>query len=251
MQRAVLPNVVGDYVMSDQINTRREMQERVIKKGGGLSRHSSSLSYLGNILKHQEVGIYCYSSITCCSDLLSQVFLFFTPPDENQKAWADYIVNRSIFADAFLTKDLKEGFELGFEVDTFAEYGLMKAGMIALRHAFEFDDWDFKEVVDMGFSETEAYALVSKYVNDEGELENRHSSTNHMIFEYDSPYEAYEGKYYTPEFGGGTSLGKGNHTPFKKKFSETFNLYKTVGRNSSGMWNSKNLMKKLNLMKGV
>lgn len=234
--------------MPEHKDLRTEIQAAVNKKGSWGEYHSSYLTFCGEELVHRVVNTYCYSDITYCPKPLSEVFIFFPTPNENQVAWADYIINRSIFAPAFLTTDVKDGFELGFEVNPLADYGLMKAGMIALRHPFEFEGWDFKSVVDMGFSETEAYALVSKYVDEGGELEQRCGNSNHMVFSYESPYGAYEGKFYQPE---GTSIGEGNHTPFKRTFLQTFNDCGLLPRQDSGMWDKENLIEKLNLMKGV
>ena len=82
------------------------------------------------------------------------------------KEWVDYIINRSPWANCFLTKDVEEGLKTGFYGDVEQPHSRLSCAVIALRQGSEFksklDTW--KVVKDKGCSENIA-CFVSAAVN--------------------------------------------------------------------------------------
>lgn len=126
-----------------------------------------------------------------------QVFILQTEHRTNPEniAYADYIVNRSQFKDAFLTKDIDLAFESGFEVDTNAHIVFVKGAIAALRAAFEYHTiWPWKRIVDLGYTEDEAYALsVNCSLTDYGScrVSPPRYYRDHQVHLPMYPYESY------------------------------------------------------------
>ena len=143
---------------------QRERNKSVLAEMTSLSHIGwTAFDSEGVILDSRSYGL-CYLTLY---DLIMeggvhQVLILQTEHRTNPEniAYTDYIVNRSQFKDAFLTKDIDLAFESGFEVNTDAHIVLVKGAIAALRVAFETPTiWPWKRIVDLGYTEDEAYAL--------------------------------------------------------------------------------------------
>ena len=144
---------------------------------------------------------YCYADMFCSYDgvSLKAIVLFFgsTTIDNAYKPemWCDWVINRSQYKDAFITKDAAKGLKSGFEVDTKCTVETMKAGMMCLRHAFEFTNWSWSKLVELGFDEWESYALATHFSYNEGEgfTEYYGLPDNHLVIPQFYRYGAFLG----------------------------------------------------------
>lgn len=179
------------------------------------SAHSAYISSKTNgKVGPKSVKDYCYYDINTSAHTLSKIVLFFGQ-DTIESAykpelWCDWVINRSQYKDAFLTKDAKKGLESGFEVDTTEPFGLMRAGMMVLRHQFEFPGWSWGELLDMGFDEWESYALATHftYSKEVGFYGPAKYPENHLLILPVQSYESYLGhnsSTYCPECASDTA----------------------------------------------
>ena len=142
---------------------------------------------------------YCYSDIFCVGCKLSRITLFFGK-DKIKEAydpelWCDWVINKSQYKDAFLTKDAGVGLDEGFEVNTKAPIDVMKAGMMCLRHFAEFNDWSWIKLLGLGFDEWESYALATHFnYNEEGGFYQTCQQSNHTVVEAKSQYRGFLGE---------------------------------------------------------
>lgn len=161
------------------------------------------------LLGYNEVGVcvvnetktWCYSYVFRGVDLqISRLFIYFGADlikNSNHGAkWADWIINRSMFATAFITKDVAEGFEIGFEVDTSVDRYMMQSGMLALRHAFEFPGWSWWDFIELGFSPEHSYALAANVTLDGGLMWKAAYGSPHLVIPSEQNLDVYLGKRF-------------------------------------------------------
>lgn len=141
----------------------------------------------------------CMSMITYGEKQITECFQFCRKSSQDvSKSWHDYLINRSCFSSAYITKDVKEGYKTGFELDCTVDRAMFQGAIIAFRHPVEFEYWDFDRFVDEGFSEDEAFALATNFVVEGGEIRPAGENSNHVVVNRYSPFEAYLGKHYSP-----------------------------------------------------
>lgn len=190
--------------------------------------HSSYLYVDSDGGVSSKLSAVCLADITYSSKPISLLVIAFGSwfnKDKDKLLWVDYIINRSNYRDAFLTKDVEEGMEHGFFVDVTKPKYIVNAGLLAIRHQFEFEDWIFNEVLSMGFSEEESYMLSSLYVVYEGVVQDSFENSNHLVVRRDCGFGDYK--------------IKGGIIPGLDKLQHK-NLLKGYGDSSplSGVWSS-------------
>lgn len=132
-----------------------------------------------------------------------QMFVFFADErwNDDTRMWTDWVLNRSPFADAFITKDVKEAETLGVEIDVDVNLFMSKAGISTLRHPFEWGyTYCWADMRRLGFSEVESYALAQcVMINmDKTKLNRPTGYQDHRVITTDRPFSHYEGKAYKP-----------------------------------------------------
>lgn len=164
------------------------------------SAHSAYISSkTSGKLGPNSVKDYCYFDINNSEHPLSKIVLFFGQYTiENAykpELWCDWVINRSQYKVTFLTKDAKKGLESGFEVDPTVPFELMRAGMMVLRHQFEFTSWSWGKLLDMGFDEWESYALAThfSYSSEGGFYGPANYPENHLLIPPEYCYASYLG----------------------------------------------------------
>lgn len=169
--------------------------------GSNLRGHSNYLAYGpdGEVVNEYYEGA-CYADLFYGDEEIYKLFIGFGKelvhlPRDLQ--WANWVINESMFANAFITKDAQEGYELGFEIDTSVDYTLTNGGMTVLRTMHEWDDGFWCKYVEMGFSGVEALALYHTVYPQELWLDLRNHTDNHMAFPNNCPFSCYEGKDMT------------------------------------------------------
>lgn len=161
--------------------------------------HSSWAAFRdGKLVSHSPQSV-CYSMLW---ELKQADKLFVRFGVETQKNnptnWANWIINESFYAPAFITKDAEEGMNGWFEVDTNCELFLMQGGMIALRHPFEFQQWSWNAFRERGFDEYDSYTLASHFIVYGKKLFDSTFNTNHLVIQKNENRGLYRGDGYTP-----------------------------------------------------
>lgn len=182
----------------------------------------STVGYISCLLYSEEIGDLveenneydiCYVNLY---DLLipeylpSRLFVFFEDLlwTESNKAWADWVLNRSPVATVFKTKTVEESIEFGIEVDCYCNYFMSKGALGVLRHGFEFGGWPWYRLVnEFGFTEDEAFALSCNVRLGRKTLGFTPYATEHKVFLGGQPYDTYLGKRFDPYEGGSFSEG--------------------------------------------
>ena len=135
----------------------------------------------------------CYSQITYSEGMFSDIILFF---QEDCEDWYDWVINKSAWAGAFITKNVKEGFSQGFVLDVTKPRYLVQAAMIIIRYHQELSagnrGWCWPELVGMGYSETEAFALASSIKLD-GDVFTIRCWSNHLVIQSMRHWKYYKG----------------------------------------------------------
>lgn len=162
--------------------------------------HSSwlGLDAKGNVITSSE-GTICYAELTYhFTKPIDRLFLYFGADKQNAETyrWCDWVINKSQYKDAFITKSVGEGFCQGFEVDTSKPRSLVQGAMFVLRHPFEFNGWAWTYLVDMGYTELEAYALSSYITWAGGGFKTFTGNSNHLLILKGSLYKAFSGDLY-------------------------------------------------------
>jgi hypothetical protein len=161
----------------------------------------------------RTIDYQCYSEVSYSqNEPFKNLFILFPKNVANRaykpEMWCDWVINRSFVADAFITKGVSEGMELGFQVDTKQLCCMSVSGMVMLRCAFEQSAWAFSYIKELGFSDTEAYALsVNLHVQDMGGkliVSNNWFNTNHILHPKSENLSLYSGKFYNPHTEDGT-----------------------------------------------
>lgn len=139
----------------------------------------------------------CLSYITYSRKLPEYAFIFFGNDVIHNSyrgdKWCDWVINRSQYSDAFITKDVNNGFKNGFEINTKSNRMILNAGLIAIRHAFEFSNWSWGHFIELGFSEHESYCLSSNCKVVGKHLEAFIGNTNHLVIPPVEKFNLYEG----------------------------------------------------------
>ncbi len=199
----------------------------------------------GHLLKSKSWGV-CYYSLYEYIEMgnVSRLFILQTPhrTTSDGVAYADYIINRSQFKDAFLTKSVGEALEYGFEVDCDKGIILVKGAIAALRATFEmYTLWPWKKIVDLGFSEDEAYALsVNCSLSGGNDTMCTHPRyyMDHQVHLPMYPYNTYVDGVYAPSVNtvksgglhGNIQLSWGMPVGYKYNFSQEANVQYPLSR---------------------
>ena len=141
----------------------------------------SHWSYDGeNIDEYNRV---CYSAIDKNEPYLK---VYHPHKEKHSDKLLDYVVNRSVFADWFITKDVEQGKEYGWEINTQigidGGYHDLVVGLCALRMQYEFGNSNvFDAALNEGFTEDEAFFLFHQLMMDkDGKLYPWTGNTNHL-----------------------------------------------------------------------
>lgn len=195
--------------------------------------HSNTLAFdkdRHQIYKFTATEQACYAHITYSPNISCEYLFIFFGKDtyfnlDRIKSWSDWVINKSFYRDAFITKDVKEGLKYGFQIDTHIDRATMQGGMFALRHIFEFKKrWCWQDFIDLGYDEYESYALASNVIVHYKKLINNHSNTNHYVIQKDEPFSRYLGKH------------KSNNKVLNKPLCEGFNPLEGF---STSLWGCK------------
>lgn len=161
--------------------------------------HSSWLiiSEDGRILWEEERYI-CYAPLRY-NEIEGRLFVFFGKNKigtaYRSEDWANWIINHEVFGIPFITKDAKEGFEYGFEVDINLNRDLVAGCITILRWLFERPRNQFGVFLDMGFKPHEAYALSSNFRIDEDYIKyNSELNSHHVTITQGQNLGYYNGK---------------------------------------------------------
>lgn len=166
--------------------------------------HSNLLAFAqdGTVV-HNKTKQGCYDFLKSAgTPVVWLAIAFENSKTPNELVWTDWFINRSFYKDVFITKDVKEGLENFFLIDTHQPYYKMFGGMCGLRNAFEYNvlyQWDFKYFLERGYSEEVAYVLSLNTVLEDGEIEPRYTGSNHFPVYYGQDYGIYHGKNYNAE----------------------------------------------------
>lgn len=161
--------------------------------------HSALMSFDVNGKIILKVDMYqCYSQVTYTNTPMEYLWVFFGEQRIKEaykpEEWCDFVINRSMFKDAFITKCALTGLKEGFEINTHAHRGVMQAGMMMLRHVFERGTYSWVRFKEMGFTDVESYALSSNYMIKENNIVRTTYPANHSVHSIGQRYEVYEGK---------------------------------------------------------
>lgn len=180
---------------------RAYLEERKDFAKQGVSGHSSLLAfYPSGERAFRQTDAPCYSAVNYCAKPLSNVFLFFPSASKGQRQWLDWVINRSPFSKAFLTKDVEEGLALGFELNPNCEHNLMRAGGMSLRTTHEFSEFAFSKVLELGFSEEESFAFCCNFsISKNSVVSIRRGNNNHWAMGRKLPWSTYLGKNIQPQ----------------------------------------------------
>lgn len=118
----------------------------------------------------------CYARIVKTPQLAIKKLVLFVPHcvrrdtrTINTREYLDWIINSQMFGRAFITKDVDEGLEKGFRVDTTQNRALVFGALQAFRYGFETSRFGWSAYRKMGFSVAESLALSSCFnVVDDG-----------------------------------------------------------------------------------
>lgn len=202
-----------------------DVNEKVQKARGNLhtspQAHSSWLVCNGDgVVLDQAISSICYLNLKEFmkneEDDSTRTFIFFgnrlweTIPHIGD--WVHWVVNHPIFGQAFITKDVQEGKELGFEIDVTQDYVDVMAGISLLRWHFERPKKSFGHFLGMGYEPYKAYALSANFnvvKNGEDFLLEKANEENpwHVTIQMGMPLRFYDGGAYNKD----ESL----HTPFR------------------------------------
>lgn len=173
---------------------------------------------------------YCYAHITYVSDVPCEYLFTFFGKDtyfdpDRICSWANWVINKSFYKDAFITKDVEEGLKYGFQINTHVDRATMQGGMFALRHIFEFRKfWSWSDFINRGYDEYQSYALATHIYISGSNIYNNPSNFNHFVMQKWSAFDTYLGKY------------KSNNEKYNKPLCEGFN---GIPNFSPTMWGCK------------
>lgn len=194
----------------------KEYRERVQKKYVGLEAHSSwAVEYTNGESKFNAEAPCYYSLFSGIHGSKLSILVVFFGKDKFKKRpwlkdWCDFIINRSFFSKAFITKDVKEGLKYGFEVNLEEDAMFVRGAMMTLRWAFEHTGFSWGQIRDMGFSEVESFGLAMNYVVQEkgydffteetlpDRLELNGFNSNHLAISRGYKLSAFMGEGFTP-----------------------------------------------------
>lgn len=112
---------------------------------------------------------------------------------EGAKEWASWVINESMFKDAFLTKSVEEGLKSGFFINTSLPRTYVYSSMMVFRHAFEFQNWSWYKFRKLGYSGTESHALAVNFSVEDGNLKTWAGNHNHILIHPCRPYHYFTG----------------------------------------------------------
>lgn len=165
------------------------------------SAHSAYKLYLGGQSResiHSSRFSPCYATIFFGTNF-KKVLLFFGEDlvTDSCLEYVNWVLNRSFWADAFVTKNPREGFLEGFELDLHQDLALVQSGAMVLRHPFEwFGTWSWHHFREVGFSEEECFALASNYTVFKNYLMPFRENSNHLVVQRKMPFNFYNGFGY-------------------------------------------------------
>ena len=168
----------------------------------GLDAHSSWLA-----LKEEEIilsddNYMCYAPLFCSEEYdIDKLFIFFGENKKKlprRKEWCHWVINDSFYSEAFVTKDVEEGFNKGFEINLDCEFILMKAGMMCLRNAFEYEGWSWHKFKEIGFDGYQSYALAVNLTVNDNSIYTSFLSNNHLPVYKWQDLNLYYGSGYSP-----------------------------------------------------
>lgn len=189
-------NIEGGKALSPVTSHNKTLKSFKPKEHAHSAYVASNLQ--GNVVCRSKMDV-CYSDVFRVECKLSRITLFFGE-DKIKEAydpelWCDWVINRSQYRDAFLTKDANVGLDKGFEVNTWAPIDVMKAGMMCIRHFAEFLDWSWVKLVGLGFNEWESYALATHFnYNEEHGFYQTEQQSNHTVVDAKSEYKGFLGE---------------------------------------------------------
>lgn len=170
--------------------------------------HSSWLGFVKNGASFSKRSYFCYAPLRNIK--ATDLFLFFgetTWRKKGTKEWVDWILNRSFFADAFLTKNVDEASTLGISVDTRKDWAYVLGSMMVLRHQFEFlNTFTWAEFVELGLSEFDAYVAACNVYLQDDYLAKVDCNRNHFPLYGNISYDHYLGRHLRPA---GVPMSKG------------------------------------------
>lgn len=183
--------------MSENLNRYKERKAFEAKA----EAHSAFLAFNEGGLVYECRRSICYRSLTYGDKMVDEVYLFFGDTlwaKEGAHEWVNWVLNRSPFSDAFITKDSEEARKLGAEIDTSKDWAFVCGAMMALRHHFEVDVWSWFTFVKMGLSEFDAYVCACNVYAYEGSLHEQTHNSNHLTIWGLVGYACYKGECFTP-----------------------------------------------------
>lgn len=183
--------------MSENLNRYKERREFEAKPDA----HSAFLAFNEEKLVYTVQADICYRSLTYGNESVDEVYLFFGEKlwaIEGAHEWVDWVLNKSPFSEAFITKDSEEARKLGVAVDTSKDWAFVCGAMMALRHHFEVENWSWFTFVKTGLSEFDAYVCACNVYAYEGSLHEQTHNSNHLTIWGLVGYACYKGDRFTP-----------------------------------------------------
>lgn len=110
----------------------------------------------------------CYGYITrYCEYPIDRLYLFVPPKVRrhttilNTRDYLNWFINSEMFGEAFITKDVDQGFEIGFEVDCSADRALVYGAIQAFRLGFENESFGWSYYRSLGYDPYLSWAMAS------------------------------------------------------------------------------------------